>query len=565
MDIAPEAKETDNTCIDMSHFYTVTKDAHMTATFRFSLRSALFAAACSLGLAVSLPQPVQAQVTAFKQAVAEAAATDADVAAFYRERNYQPIWTAEGETARARRAALLDALSGASVHGLPEGRYGVNRLKAQMAAVRTTRDLGAVEVALSRAFVTYAKDVQTGILTPSQVDKDIKRKVPLHDRRTYLSEFAESAPQAYLRRLPPLTHEYRALMKEKLHFEHLVAAGGWGATVPGGKLEPGDQGPAVIALRNRLIRMGYLERSATRTFDKALEQAVRKFQLAHGLLADGVAGDSTLGEINKSAEVRLKSIVVAMERERWLNHERGDRHILVNQTDFSAKIIDHGRVTFQTRSVVGMNVHDRRSPEFSDEMEHMIINPSWHVPRSIIVKEYLPKLRENPGAASQLIITDSRGRRVNREEADFSQYTGNSFPFDMRQPPGNRNALGRVKFMFPNRHNIYLHDTPQKHLFNREVRAFSHGCIRLADPFDFAYALLAPQTDNPKEFFHRILDTGLETKVDLKVHLPVHIIYRTAFTDDHGRAQFRRDIYGRDAKIWSALSGAGVALGSVQG
>ncbi len=535
----------------------------MISQFRFPLRAVIFAAACLLMVA-AIP-PAQAQVTAFKQAVAEAASADQDVAAFYRGRDYQPIWTAPGEEARARRAALLDALSGASVHGLPEGRYHIDRLKAQMATVRTTRDLGEVEVALSRAFVTYAKDVQTGLLTPSKIDDGIKREVPLHDRTAYLTEFADSAPQAYLRALPPVTAEYRALMKEKLRLEHLIAQGGWGPTVPGSKIEPGDQGDAVIALRNRLIAMGYLERSATRAYDSTLEQAVRKFQMAHGLEADGVAGSGTLTEINKPVEERLKSVIVAMERERWLNHERGERHILVNQTDFTAKIIDHGRVTFETRSVVGMNVHDRRSPEFSDEMEHMIINPSWHVPRSIIVKEYLPKLRENPGAASQLIITDSRGRRVNRASADFSQYTGNSFPFDMRQPPGARNALGLVKFMFPNKYNIYLHDTPQKHLFQRETRAYSHGCIRLADPFEFAYALLSAQTDDPRGLFHSVLNTGQETKVELEKHVPVHIIYRTAFTNAQGRAEFRRDVYGRDAKIWSALEQAGVALAAVQG
>jgi len=535
----------------------------MISTLRISLHVTLLAAACVLGL--SLAPPAQAQVTAFKQSVAEAASTDDAVAAFYRERNYQPLWTAEGERARAQRAALLDALSGASVHGLPEGRYGVAQLKAQMAAVRTTRDLARVEVALSLAFVTYAKDVQTGLLTPSKVDDEIKRKVPLHDRKGYLSEFAESTPQSYLRALPPVTAEYRALMKEKLHFERLIAQGGWGPAVTGSKIEPGDQGPAVVALRNRLVAMGYLDLSATRTYDRAMEDAVRRFQLAHGLETDGVAGGGTLSEINKPASERLKSIIVAMERERWLNHERGDRHVLVNQTDFTAKIVDHGRVTFKTRSVVGKNVHDRRSPEFSDEMEHMIINPSWHIPRSIIVKEYLPKLRNNPGAAGHLIITDSRGRRVNRAEADFSQYSSKSFPFDMRQPPSSRNALGLVKFMFPNRYNIYLHDTPQKHLFKREVRAFSHGCIRLAEPFEFAYALLAVQSDDPRGLFQSILKSGRETKVELEQHVPVHIIYRTAFTDELGRAEFRRDVYGRDAKIWNALQQAGVALGSVQG
>ncbi|MDK3018301.1 L,D-transpeptidase family protein [Pseudodonghicola flavimaris] len=542
----------------------------MLSCLRLSLRSSLLAAFCSLclgaGLSLGMVSPAAAQVTAFKQAVAESASVDEAVAAFYRDRNYAPIWTGADESSRARRAALLDALSGVSVHGLPPARYGVDQLKAKMAAVRTTRDLGEVEVALSRAFVTYAKDVQTGLLTPSKVDADIKREVPLHNREAYLNEFALSeAPQSYLRALPPVTAEYRGLMKEKLRLEYVMAHGGWGPQVPGKKIEPGDRGPAVIALRNRLVTMGYLDRSATGVYDAQLQQAVQRFQLAHGLEGDGVAGTSTLGEINAPVAERLESIIVAMERERWLNHERGDRHILVNQTDFSAKIIDHGRVTFETRSVIGKNAHDRRSPEFSDEMEHMVINPSWYVPRSIIVNEYLPKLRNNPGAVGHLEITDSRGRQVSRANTDFSQFSAKSFPYAMRQPPGARNALGRVKFMFPNKYNIYLHDTPQKNLFSREVRAYSHGCIRLADPFDFAYALLAPQEADPKAFFQSVLATGKETKVMLKTPVPVHLIYRTAFTNSQGRAEFRRDVYGRDAEIWDALRAAGVTLGAVQG
>ena len=173
-----------------------------------------------------------------------------------------------------------------------------------------------------------------------------------------------------------------------------MAAGGWGPVVNAKKLEKGDQGPAVVALRNRLMLMGYLPRSAAGTYDAALEKAVQSFQSDHGLETDGVAGPGTIDEINKPVSARLKSIIIAMERERWLTPDRGVRHILVNQTDFTAKIVDNGDVTFETRSVIGKNTHDRRSPEFSDEMEHMVINPSWYVPRSIITKEYLPKLQQ---------------------------------------------------------------------------------------------------------------------------------------------------------------------------
>lgn len=270
-------------------------------------------------------------------------------------------------------------------------------------------------------------------------------------------------------------------------------------------------------------------------------------------------------ELNKSVQQRLQSIIVAMERERWVNQERGKRHVLVNIPDFTAKIIDGGKVTFQTRSVVGANQDDRPTPEFSDVMEFMVINPSWYVPRSIVTKEYLPALKRNRNAVRHIEITDSRGRKVNRGAVNFAQYNEKTFPFAMRQPPSKGNALGLVKFMFPNVHNIYLHDTPAKNLFGREVRAYSHGCVRLADPFDFAYALLAKQEAQPEKYFQSVLATGRETRVDLKAPVPVHLIYRTAFTTAKGHTQYRRDIYGRDAKIWNALSNAGVALRAVQG
>jgi murein L,D-transpeptidase YcbB/YkuD len=510
-------------------------------------------------------EQARAEDMAFKQAVAEAAALDRDIAEFYRDAGYAPVWTGKSSTDRKRRSALISALNSASLHGLPSDRYDVAKLTGMLKSVRSPRDLGQAEVALSKAFVAYARDVQTGILTPSKVDDDIKRKVPLRDRKSYLSAFVQSTPSAFMRALPPQSPEYARLMKARLKLEQVVAQGGWGAKVPGKKLEQGDSGNSVIALRNRLVAMGYLKRSSTRTFDSAMVQAVQKFQSAHGLEPDGVAGGTTLQEINVTADKRLKSVLVAMERERWFNRELGKRHVLVNLTDYTAKIVDDGKVTFRTRSVVGANQSDRRSPEFSDVMEHMIINPTWNVPRSIAVKEYLPMMKRNANAAGHLKLLDGRGRAVSRANIDFSQYNERNFPFDLKQPPSRSNALGLVKFMFPNRYNIYLHDTPAKNLFARETRAYSHGCIRLHQPFDFAYALLKPQSSDPKGEFHRHLKTGRETQVDLVTQVPVHIIYRTALTTAKGELEFRRDIYGRDGRIWAALSRAGVALGAVQG
>lgn len=516
-------------------------------------------ALCIAVLAATVAPAAETRFTAFKQAVAEAAADDRDIAAFYRSNDFGAVWTGAGEADRARRSALLSAMQTVGLHGLPEARYNPERLLDVLASVDSARDRGFAEVAMTKAFIQLARDMQSGALDPSAVDDDIKRDGVYRDATTYLAGLTESDhPRAYFRSLVPQTREYARLMKEKMRLERVMETGGWGRTVAARALERGDRGDGVVALRDRLMRMGYLDRTSTMVYDDNIAKGVSRFQEAHGLAVDGKAGANTIEEINRPAAHRLRSVIVAMERERWLNKERGSRHILVNLTDFSARIIDNDRITFQTRAVVGANSSDRRSPEFSDVMEHMVINPTWNVPRSIAVNEYLPQMQANPGAASHLRLYDWQGRQVSRAGINFNAYNRNTFPFDLKQPPSDSNALGLVKFMFPNKYNIYLHDTPAKHLFSRTRRAYSHGCIRLADPFEFAYKLLARQEENPRDVFHRILDTGQETQVDLEQEIPVHIIYRTAFTDAKGRAHYREDVYGRDARIWNALLGAGL-------
>lgn len=525
----------------------------------------LFSALLAIFLVFASQGPASAQVTAYKQAIAEAASDDTAVAAFYQERAYKPIWTGKGNRDRQRRTALLAAYRGATNHGLPAARYNEAALKQAIRAAKTQSQRAALEVTLTKAFLQYARDVQTGMVTPSKVDSGLVRAVPYRDRKATLVAFSKSSPSGFMKALPPKSPEYVRLMKEKLRLEKLLAKGGWGDKVPAKSLKPGASGNAVVALRNRLIAMGFMGRSTTQTYDESIQAAVQQFQLAHGLSTDGVAGPGTMSEINKGVDVRLTQVMVAMERERWINKPLGDRHVWVNLTDFKAQIRNKGKVEFETRSVIGHVDSDRRSPEFSDVMEFMVINPSWYVPRSIATKEYLPLLKRNPGAVSHLEITDSRGRKVSRSAVNFAQYNERTFPFNMRQPPSRGNALGLVKFMFPNKYNIYLHDTPAKNLFSREVRAFSHGCIRLNDPFDFAYAVLSAQTSDPQGFFKARLNTGQETRVDLKKPLPVHIVYRTAFTSPAGNLHFRRDVYGRDAKIWKAMAAQGVALRAVRG
>jgi murein L,D-transpeptidase YcbB/YkuD len=542
-----------------------------------SFRSSVFRHAWPLvsllSLAAAMPAPAQqvmplasqtttsAQARAFAAAIAEAAAEDEVVATFFRDRGYESFWTAPD--AAPRRAALMGALDGAALHGLPAARYGAEDLRAAARAALTEGDRGRLEVALTRAFLAYARDVHSGALVPASVDSGIKREVPLRDARANLDAFSAAAsPAAFLRQLAPASQEYMQLMKAKVALEAAMAAGGWGPKVPAAAtLARGDRGPAVIALRDRLAAQGYLRGSSAATFDLAIERAVRAFQAEHGLLITGKAGESTITELNRDPEDRLKAVTVALERERWLNIDRGRRHIWVNLADFTAKIVDNGKVTFSTRAVIGDDSEfDKHTPEFSHEMTYMELNPDWTVPPGIIKRDYLPRLQRNPNALGHLTLIDRRGRVVPRGSVNFAAYSAGNFPFSLRQQPGDGNALGKVKFMFPNAHSIYLHDTPHKEHFPLEQRAFSNGCIRLNDPMDFAYALLAAQEDDPVKAFHDVLDSGRQSRLPLADPVPVHLEYRTAFAGSKGRMEYRRDIYGRDARIWAALVNAGLAV-----
>lgn len=536
----------------------------VTGFFRFSRLTVLSALSASAAVILLMSGPgakaESLSSPAFDRALAEAVAGDEGLAAHYRASGYTDLWTGADDV--GRRAAALRAFASAADHGLPAARYDRDGLVAAFSAARTDGDRGRVEAAMSRAFLAYARDLSSGALTPSATDPGIVRKIVRPDSQALMQALAAAEkPGDFLQGLAPAAPEYARLLKEKLRLEDLIAKGGWGETPAGGALGPGDSGAAVIALRNQLIARGYLAPTPAASYDRALMRAVQRYQADNGITADGTAGEGTLAALRVPASERLKSVIVALERLRWMGDApRGARHIWVNLPDFVARIVDDGRTIFQTRAVIGKNVEDQRSPEFSDEMEYMVINPSWGVPRSIIVKEYLPLLQRNRNAVGHLQVIDGSGRVVPRGAVNFAAYSASSFPFGLRQPPSDGNALGKVKFMFPNENNIYLHDTPAKDLFAYEVRAFSHGCIRLGDPIDFAHILLARQSEDPKGLFERELQSKEETSVSLEQKVPVHLVYFTAWPNARGQIGYRNDVYGRDARLFDALSEAGVVL-----
>ena len=523
--------------------------------FRF-LSAALIALALS-GPTIGGGAAAAALVSPLRTAVAGAAAPHPMLAAFYRGRGFAPIWI--GADAAPRRAALLDALGRAGDHGLPVARYDAAGLRDAFRDARDPAALGSLEVETTRLLLRFAREASGGVLAPASVDPTIRVEVPVRDAAADLTSFADGDPVAFLRGLWPDAPGYRRLLREKLRLERAVRTGGWGPDLADGTLRPGDAGRAVVALRDRLVRMGYLRRSTVATFDPALEAAVRAFQTDHGLTADGEAGAATLRALAASPEDRLGQVLVGLERQRWTSAAREPRHVLVNVAEQRAYVVDDGRVTFETVVVVGSDAPDRRTSEFSDTMTHIVVNPTWNVPRSIAVNEYLPALRK--GGARHLQVIGPHGR-VDPARVDFSRYTASTFPFRLAQPPGPQNALGRVKFMFPNRWNIYLHDTPSRDLFARDLRTFSHGCVRVGRPLELAYHLLAPQTSTPEADFDAILATGAERRLDLERAIGVHIVYWSAWVTPDGRAHYRGDPYGRDAAVLRALREAGVAPAS---
>lgn len=485
----------------------------------------------------------------------------------YEASGYRGLWIGpEGDDDRAQ--DLLDALERADEHALPSQRYGVGALRAALASIGPagSANVANTELALTQAFLRYARDLSSGLLEPNAVDREIHISPPRSDERRLLADLADApSVEVLLAGLPPTDPGYGRLMT---HLAELRAEQGDGwkrGTLGGPSISPGDRGPRVGALRARLIALGdhetETESAQQDRLDGALVESVRMFQKRHGLNADGIAGRRTFEALNASIEDRIGQVMVNMERMRWLNRELGRRHIVVNQADFTVKLYQDGETLFDERVVVGQAAR-HRTPEFIDEMQHLVFNPTWHLPRSIATEEILPKLKADPlylSKRNMRLVPTGGGPPPDALLTDWTLYSASDFPFRVKQAPGSGNALGRVKFMFPNRFAIYLHDTPSKNLFNKDARAFSHGCIRVRDPMRLAELLLRPQEADPAAFIDRLLARGREATVRLAETVPVYLTYRTVWIADDGEAEYRDDIYGRDARVLNALTAAGVA------
>lgn len=503
--------------------------------------------------AVSVAAAPRLDFTPQQMALALAVSDDADLASFYGSNGLRPIFL--GPEGEARRLALRDAIGNAPRHGIPVARYQPDRLTA-------TEGLAA-EIAHAHALSRLLRDLTGGVLNPTRVDPEIKRQPVRTAVVPLLARFEAAAdPAAVLAGAGPDHPAYLALQQALSGPADLVVPQSL-PRIATGVWRPSQRAAAIADLRTRLVAIGFAADAPDATlYDDALARAVADYQRAAGLPDDGVAGPRTIAALNGDGgtgqDARQRAILVAMERMRWMASEDLDsRHVWVNIPEFSTTIVEDGAEVFRTRSVMGKDTPEMRTPEFSEMMANVVVNPSWNVPRSIAVRDYLPRLQANRHALSHLDVVDGAGRVLARDGIDFGRYSAASFPFRLRQKPSDDNALGVVKFIFPNPWNIYLHDTPSKHLFANRVRAESNGCIRIGDPVDLARALLSRQTDDPAAMFQRARDRERETWLKLTPPVPVHLVYFTAWPGPDGRIRLFDDIYGRDARIWEALQAQG--------
>ncbi len=482
--------------------------------------------------------------------------------AYYETTNFKPVFAGYDN----RLNALITALEGAAAHGLPAQDQLIADLRVAMLRAGQPSADAALEKLAAQAYIDFATDLTSGVLNPNDISNLINFNTVRPSVDVLMAKVAGSmGGGALYDALEPQDPSYNALQEELARLETLVAEGGWGPKIPSGRtMRPGHSNGRVLAMRTRLNALGYVGiEGESDVYDAALVEAVKAFQADSDLTADGIVGPQTLTALNSDPSIQMQQVIVNLERRRWLNYDLGARHIFVNQASFMGYVMDYGLPTLVTRVVVGKTSAKYQTPEFIDEMTHMIVNPSWNVPQSIASQEYLPQLLRDPSVLTRQNITmrvRGSGERVDARLIDMSQYTVNNFPFVLQQRPGSRNALGQVKFMFPNKYNIYLHDTPSKSLFNRDSRAYSHGCVRVQRPLDLAYALLAPQSDDPEGTYSAARNTGRETQINLETPVPIYLTYQSVYLDENGELAYRVDVYDRDQLVFDALAENGVTL-----
>lgn len=512
------------------------------------------------------------------------------ILAHYQASGFRPLWLESG-TLSERARLVLAVLAQADKDGMAAEAYlppvlaSFDDPEAQLGGV--TSKLAALDVGLTAAALKYARDARDGQFDPARLSlyNDIKVAVldPAEALRTL--EFSP-LPQSWLLGLQPQLPQYQALKQALAEVEAKAAEANAITLAPGPQVKPGGSDPRLADLRRKLASLGFevaapanaMAAPATATvnspamgseglaitepalkpgldggdplvMDKELSLALKRFQKSVKLKATGVLDNAAVKALNadRSAEIRRK-LAINMERMRWLPRDLGQRHVFVNQAAYDVRVMNSGREEWHSKVIVGRPM--TQTSAFHDQMETVVFNPTWNVPESIVVNEYLPKLFRDPAYLDKqgFKVINAKGKVVKSASVNWGAY-GSKPPFMVQQPSGGDNALGELKFLFPNQHSIYMHDTPTRSLFKQDVRAFSHGCVRVENPRDFAAVLLGWD----REKVNALVDAGLNDQVALNKPIPVHITYFTAWPGSDGKIRYFDDIYGRDGAMFKAL------------
>jgi murein L,D-transpeptidase YcbB/YkuD len=477
----------------------------------------------------------------------------------YEKRQFRPAWTN-----RANVDVVLKAINASAEQGLSPRDFHAEQIARarQRLAEKGMSDLDAradFELIMSDAFVRLAYQMLYGKVDPEALDSNWNYGGPLLDQdpATVINQHLDAGTLGELiPRLEPEDPYYERMKAALKRYREIEASGGWASIPDGPKLEAGMQDERVGALRRRLQITGDLGKGAdgnSTRFDDQLADAVKRFQERHGLDADGVVGPGTLATLNVPVADRIGQIRVNLERARWVLHNLEPYYVIVNIAGFRVYVMKDGKEIWTTRAMVGRPF--RKTPVFKGEMKYVVFNPTWTVPPGILRKDILPKLRKDPSYLAQknFSLVDRDGKRVDPSTVDWS---ASRFPFQIVQPPGPTNALGEIKFMFPNKHLVYLHDTPSKALFEKTTRTFSSGCIRVDRPFELAEVVFGADQGWTQERVQTIRESGKTQTVSLSNPVPVLLLYWTVEPGPDGRVRFMSDVYNRDKRLLKELDEA---------
>lgn len=484
--------------------------------------------------------------------------------ALYLRRDYQPLWLGpHGLSTQAE--VLIEQIQSAGQEGSEVENYHLSRIRSLIGGDSGAASNGVeLELLLSDAFFRLATDLYRGRFLP--VELDIQWHIPppeLQPDQLLVEAVEQARVKEVLTELTPSHARYKALRGALHRLQQLAAAGGWQTLPAGPTLRREDRDQRVALLRERLKISGDLTVEPLESadfFDDALEEAVRFFQAHHGLEVDGAVGAQTLKAMNVSVEQHITQVRVNLERWRWLPRDFGNRYILVNMAGYELELNEEDHLPLKMRVIIGKTY--RQTPAFSGRLTYLAVNPTWTIPAVILKEDIYPQLRSNPNylAQQKIRVFDSwkpDAVEISPEQVDWSRITRRHSPYKFRQDPGPGNALGRIKFMLNNPFDIYLHDTPKRELFDRAVRTFSSGCIRLERPLELAERLLNDDTWDGA----RLLDTvksNVTQNVSLREPVPIYFTYMTAWVDERGVLQFRPDVYERDKAMAVALFGSEV-------